>query len=172
MRYKDQNGYEIYDWYDLESKEPVPAMIDDAEIISSNDNSTKFRIDYPVINCFTLASTYDGVIVTEQARKAFVRGGYYKHPIKRYLIELTTMDPTTYLARAHSLLKSRGSKLSFEELIAFKMDGYDLDTKIAPYKGQMFYPYLNYKDQNQEGIHRALWAIKEGYNEIPVIIIK
>lgn len=174
MKYKDQNGFELYDHYDQEANEAVPEMILNAPVIrESNDGrSSTVRIDYPVVSGFTLASTYDGANVTELGRKAFVRGGKYKHPYKGTEVVIEEMSPTKYLIRAHMLLQSVGSKLNFEEMIEFKLEGYDLNEKISPYEGKMFYPYINYANRNQEGIHRALWAEEKRFSTIPVIIIR
>lgn len=174
MRYRDQDGFEIYDWYDFEAKEEVPKIILDAPVLREN-TERKIKtvdIDYPVIGGFTLASTYDGVSITEMGRKAFVRGERYKHPIKNYNVEIVEMAPTEYLGKAHAVLVRNGSKFNFEELIDYKLDNYDLDVSIAPYAGKMFYPYLDYQRMSQEGIHRAVWAERENISRIPVIIVR
>ena len=166
--YKDQRGTEIYDNYDLQSNETVPQMIEDAIV---NDES-KVTIDYPTDGMFNLNG--DAGYATafgEWGKKAYVRGGGYRHPTKEYSVRLTRMRPMEYIERCYNIFKSNGRQMSsIENFIKGRELDYDLSEVFGPLEGNISYPVIDYVDKGQEGLHRAIYAMNKGIDLIPVIV--
>lgn len=171
--YVDQNYTEIYDTYDLRSGNPVPQMILDAE--DSGDElhgKDVVHIDYPVIDhTWSLngsvgrASWYE-----EVGKKAFIHGGEYVHPEKDYTVRIVMMEPEEYINKCVENFNRFGAEVTFDHIVEDRMRDYNLDEVFGPSVGHIFYPVLEING-GQEGLHRAIWAMREGYEEIPVIVI-
>lgn len=171
--YSDQFYFELYDYYDLESGEPVPDKIKNLPPMNTS-LGTIVKIDYPIINnIFTLAGRkglHDKYV--EAGKKAFVRNGNYTHPVKNWKSSIEEWSPMKYVEECLKILQYRGAGFkSPEELIEFKSKYYDFNI-LASFAGNLNYPAIDYRDNQQEGLHRAIFAMNEGLNSIPVIVIK
>lgn len=176
VTYKDQDGTEIYDLYDMRHHEQLPLIIEDSEII---DNSDPYRlqvfIDYPTVSgMFSLAGDIGrSYFDAEAGKKAFVRNNIYRHPEKGWSSRITLWHPLTYIEECLLSFQRRGSNVkTVEELIESRVVDYDLEGVFKPLEGQIFYPSIDYRDDSQEGLHRAVYALMKGIDYIPVIVIK
>jgi hypothetical protein len=167
--YLDQSQVELYDLYDLEANEKTPAMLLSAQVIRKGKWADTIRIEYPVIdNTWSLAGQKGQAPAYEEAgKKAFVRGGVYKHPTKGWTSHIIEMSPLEYIEACADMFK-----VSAEDLIETRLDDYDLNAVFNPLKGDIFYLAIDYKRNTQEGLHRAIWAMSNSMEEVPVIIIK
>ena len=172
--YKDQAMYEVYDYYDLESGEPVPDFILSAEVLKENKYAVQVQIDYPVIDGIWNLNGSAGSCpaYTEAGKKAFVRDNYYDHPVKGWTSHVVVMSPLDYIEACAELFSRRGQGFTAEDLIENRLDDYDLDKVFKPLMGDLFYPTIDYNRQGQEGLHRAVWAMMNDIENIPVVIIE
>lgn len=173
--YWDQNFIEIYNLYDLREEEPVPQAILDAEVIEYDERADKKKVqlDYKLDDVFTLNSGSLGhsVYYSTMGRKALLRGGNYKHPHGHEGYRIEYMTPESYIKRCYDMFKAKGRiNIDLDTFIARREDDYDLDEVFGPAKGNIFAPAIEYKQGGQEGLHRAIWAMRNGIAKLPVII--
>lgn len=114
-------------------------------------NEKYFRKDH------TGMSMYDDMISNSK---------YYSE-IKNMKAKVVHMSPESYIKRAAKILGR-----SYDQV--YQSRNYDRnvieDLKTKMEKGvELYTPVLNYKDNAQEGIHRAIAAIELGITIIPVI---
>lgn len=173
--YLDQDRYELYDLYDLvDSDEKVPEKVASAPIIQENDRRVMVKIDYPVESgLFTLeGKTGVHINYVEAGRKAFVRGGRYVHPVKGWHSRIVFMSPLEYIEACHRMFQSRGLDKTLEDLIDYKSSEYDIDSVFESKVGDLNYCVIDYRDMQQEGLHRAIFAMNRNVKSIPVTIIQ
>lgn len=171
--YEDQRMVELYDYYDLEAGEAVPKMLTEARLKKEGKRTVVVGLDYQVKNGFSLNGKKGQTSFYEDAgKKAYVRGGYYKHPYKDYEVFIEMMEPIEYIELCAKMFSKRGEHITALELVSGREKDYDLEEVFGNSEGDIFYPAINYISNGQEGIHRAMWAMDRGYKEIPVIIIK
>lgn len=172
--YSDQKYYELYDAYDLGENEKVPSMILDMPVLKETAQTIYVKMNYPVVGeIFTLNgekgahSSY-----VEAGKKAFVRGGKYVHPSKGWSSKIVMMPPMVYIEECWIIFRGLGAdKRSVEDLIQYKESEYDLDKVFGPLAGDLNYPVLDYKRKAQEGLHRAIYALRRNIKAIPVVVI-
>lgn len=173
MLYKDQELVELVDLYDIKYESRTPKMILDAEVLYEGKHSKVVRIDYPVIDgVWTLGGKAGRCFACEEyGKKAFVRNNKYRNREKNYVAEIEFMEPYDYISRCARIFMKRGSFSSPEEIIESRIDDYDLNAIFDNREGDIFYPVLDYKDNSQEGLHRAIWSLKKyGKKQMPVIV--
>lgn len=168
--YQDQEFYEIYDNYDLESGEEVPEMIQNARVIREG----VVDIDYPVVNGIWSLEGEKGraPFYGEAGKKAFVRNDYYFHPYKKWSSRIVYMTPLEYIEAAADIFSNADRVITPEILIASRVDDYDLNKVFNPLKGDLFYLVLDERRGTQEGLHRAVWAMMNEDEVVPVIVIE
>lgn len=171
-KYIDQSQSELYDNYDLEAKEKTPQMLLDAEIVKEGSRTNLVYIDYPTISGIWSLEGRAGrtSAYEEMGKKAFVRGGFYKHPIKKWESAIIGMSPLDYI-KACAEIFSKREIVTVEDLIEQRLESYDLDEVFNSLVGDIFYPVLDYTRNTQEGLHRAVWALQNEIDELPVIVI-
>jgi hypothetical protein len=177
--YKDQSFTEIYDGYDLQH-EPLPEVIGKATVTREQNNTRYVYINYQSDGIWNL----DGIVgkaswYEEAGKKAFVRGGQYKHPTKGWTSEIVYMTAYDYIEACAKMFSARvfsGNEkpVTAEKLIKMRLKDYDLEEVFSSAQGQIFYPVIDYKDKAQEGLHRAIWFMMsyDANEEIPVIVIR
>lgn len=173
--YKDQSFTEIYDSYDLKHG-PLPKLIEKATILKEKDNVRFVEIDYKSDGTWNL----DGLVgkaswYEEAGKKAFVRGGQYKHPTKGWTSEIVYMTAYAYIEACANIFSSKdGTNITAEKLIKNRLKDYDLEKVFGIDEGQIFYPVLDYNGNGQEGLHRSIWFMMSygEDEEMPVIVIK
>ena len=171
--YKDQDYTEIYDLYDLRAEE-LPGLIAGANVMKEYNWTRQVYINYPNDGIWNLdgrvgkASFY-----AEAGKKAFVRGGHYKHPVKNWQSSITYMTAYEYIEACAELFSRNGKRVTPESLIENRLKDYDLDLVFGEQQGEIFYPVLDLEGRGQEGLHRAIWYMMS-YDEepMPVIIIE
>ena len=168
--YQDQENFELYDVYDLEANEEVPDMIQNADVLREG----VVNIDYPVINGIWSLEGEKGrtSFYGEAGKKAFVRDDYYFHPYKKWSSRIVYMTPLEYIEASADLFSNADRTVSPERLIRSRLDDYDLDEVFEPLKGDLFYLVLDERRKTQEGLHRAIWAMMNDDEVVPVIIIE
>jgi len=173
-KYIDQNGTELYDAYDAEANEETPKMLSEAQVLIEGKYTDKVKIDYPVINnIWTLDGDKGSTpFYSEVGKKAFVRKGFYAHPFKGWSSLIVTMTPLEYIEEAARLFSKKGQKVKAEDLISGRLEDYDLNEVFNPLKGDLFYPMIDRRYGSQEGLHRAVWAMMNEEESIPVVIIE
>jgi len=172
--YSDQDLIEVYDAYDLGAKEPIPQVVLDATVRKEGKTTNYINIDYPVVGqIFTLNGKHGSHFsYVEAGKKAFVRGGKYKHPYKGWKSKIVMMTPMEYIEECFKIFAHNGlKKANVEELIEYKESEYDLFKVFDPLVGDLNYPVLEYRRNSQEGLHRAIYAMRKKIDKIPVTII-
>lgn len=171
-KYIDQNQSELYDNYDLEANEKTPQMLLDAEVIKEGNRTDVIFIDYPTISGIWSLEGRAGQTAAyeEMGKKAFVRGGRYRHPAKKWESAIIGMSPLDYIKACAELFSERGN-VTVEDLIEERLENYDLDEVFGSLIGDIFYLVLDYTRNTQEGLHRAVWALQNEIDEVPVIVI-
>lgn len=173
--YADLDYIELYDHYDLVAKEPVPEMLLEAKEVKRGNTTITVDIDYPVVaGIFTLDGKKGAHFsYIEAGKKAFVRNGEYKHPDKGWSSEIVMMSPTEYIEACLKIFKKRGGpRRTVDELIEVKENEYDLFDVFDPLAGNLNYPVLELNKNQQEGLHRAIYAMRKGVKLIPVVVIR
>lgn len=172
--YLDQSQTELYDLYDLEANEKTPDMLLNANVIRAGKWSNVVEIDYPLIDgIWSLAGTKGSTSAyAEAGKKAFVRNGAYRHPVKNWSSHLLQMAPLEYIEACADIFSMTGRTIDVSDLIKQRMDDYAPQTVFNSLVGDLFYLVLDYKKKTQEGLHRAVWALLEELEDIPVIVIK
>lgn len=97
----------------------------------------------------------------------FMNQSEYKD--KQQLKYLKFMKPDRYIQESAKLLN-----LSVEQVISSRINdkqSYDWIT-LAAIKKQLTIPMLDYKNKKQDGLHRVIWAKKQGLKKIPVFVYK
>lgn len=173
-RYKDQLASELYDWYDYDANEPTPEPLLQAKVLREIDEVKTIQMDYPLKgNEFSLNGEigylewYAGY-----AKKAWIRGGEYRHPKKGFVTYIKYMHPNDYVRRCTALFnkdRPADKKFTMSDVIENR-EYYDVMV-FDQHKGNIFPPMINYREGGQEGLHRAMYAEKKGIQLIPVIII-
>lgn len=173
--YRDQDDIELYDLYDYGIKEPTPEMLKNAEVIKESGDGwrKKVYIDYPYDGYFSLNGRLgrtDGYI--EAGKKAYVRDNYYEHPEKDWKSKIVTIEPYEYIEMCFDMFnKYRDAGLtSIEKFIEARASEYDLEQVFG--QGDIFLPTIDYRYNQQEGLHRAIFAMMIDIPEIDVIIIE
>lgn len=168
--YQDQENFELYDAYDLEANEEVPDMIQNADVLREG----VVDIDYPVVNGIWSLEGEKGrtSFYGEAGKKAFVRDGYYFHPYKKWSSRIVYMTPLEYIEASADLFSNADRTITPERLINSRLDDYDLDEVFGPLKGDLFYLVIDERRKTQEGLHRAIWAMMNDDEVVPVIIIE
>lgn len=173
MIYIDQEGDTVFTEQDVRQGKDVPSIILDSPRVERK-GYVIVNINYPTYEgYFTLtgkvghAHGYVG-----QGKLAYVNGGKYEHRDRRWSSEIIMMSPSEYIMRVHNMSKEKGSKLSLEELIEWKLSNYDIKEVFSPKKSDISPIVIDYKYNQQEGMHRALFAQMIGLKEIPVIVIR
>lgn len=169
-RYLDQDRYPIYT--ETKDNPHIPPMVANAKEIGRsrwNENTIVVDINYPVVGeIFTLEGKKgEHNWYVEVGRGIFVGN-------EKYLAigEIKMMDPIDYLNACHRMYQKNGSQRTFEETVNLKTSQYDILEVMRPLEGDLNYPVLDYKSNNQEGFHRCLYAIYRGIRSVPVIIIR
>jgi len=173
--YLDQEQVELYDNYDKESEETVPAMLEEARVIRDSKYVKVVDIDYPVVNgTWSLAGKKGRSSYHEDAgKKAFVRNDYYVHPYKGWTSRIVYMTPLEYIQESADIFSRTSDKeVTVDELVKDRISNYDLDAVFGPLKGNLFYLVLDKSRGNQEGLHRAVWAMMNDEEVVPVVIIE
>jgi len=167
--YLDQEQAELYDLYDLEANEKVPAMLLNAKHIKKGKWANVISIDYPLIDkTWTLAGKKGRTNYFEEAgKKAFVRNNVYKHPTKGWTSYIIEMSPLEYIEACADMFGT-----DIKDLIETRIGDYDLNQMFNPLVGNLFYLAIDYKRNTQEGLHRAIWAMSNEVSQVPVIVIK
>jgi hypothetical protein len=170
--YTDQEFVEIYDNYDLQESE-VPKMILEAPIIKERNLNRVVRIDYLDNGVWDLNGSIGKAPFYEEAgKKAFVRGGKYKHPVKGWKSQISYMTAYEYIEMCARMFSRRGGSATPESIIDQRLKDYDMEKVFGENEGDIFYPVIDFKGKGQEGLHRAVWFMMK-YDEepMPVIII-
>lgn len=97
----------------------------------------------------------------------FMNESQYKD--KQQFKYLKFMKPSKYIKESAKLLN-----LSVEQVIASRINdiqSYDWIT-IAALKRELTIPILDYASGKQDGLHRVMWAQKQGLKKIPVFVYK
>jgi hypothetical protein len=175
--YIDQDNTELYDNYDrFHGDSPVPQMLLDAEVVAQDKyNQIKVFIDYPIEgSIFCLGGDVGrSTVDAEAGKKAFVHKGRYNHPVKDWSSSISYWHPLTYIEECLLLFQRKGATVkTIEELIESRVVDYDLEEVFGPLEGELFYPVIDYIHEDQEGLHRAVYALIKDIDLIPVIIIK
>lgn len=95
---------------------------------------------------------------------------YYDDLLKKGKAEVVEMTPEQYIHEcAHYIFTDS----TFEKTLRGRIDDADTQKYAKMMRdGIKFYtPYLNYTDEGQEGLHRAIAAYINGIEKIPVIIV-
>lgn len=89
---------------------------------------------------------------------------YLKMPVKG---NLYTMTPDTYINESAKILG-----MSYQDVINTRLRDHKSYSYIsmAAEKGKLTIPVLDYINQSQDGLHRAMWAKQNGFKHIPVLI--
>lgn len=172
--YMDQDYIELYDAYDLGAKEPVPQIVLDSNVRKVGRSTKYVDVNYPVVSqIFTLDGKKGAHFnYIEAGKKAYVRGGKYKHPVKGWRSKIVMMTPMEYIEECYNIFKRRGSSLnSVDELIDAKEREYDLFKVFDPLAGDLNYLVLEYNKKAQEGLHRAIYALRKNIDKVPVVVI-
>ena len=171
--YIDQNQAELYDIYDFEANEPVPQMLLEAKVIRQGKSVDVIQINYPVVDgTWTLEGRLGRALAYEEiGKKAFVRNGFYEHPVKGWESYIVLMSPLEYIEACAELF-SKNEEVTVEDLIETRIDDYDFEEVFTKGQGQIFYLVIDYKRNTQEGLHRAIWALEKNLETVPVIVIK
>jgi len=172
--YVDQDHIEVYDAYDLGAKEPVPKLLLDAHVRKQGKSAMYINIDYPTIGQIFNLNGKRGAHFTyvEAGKKAFVRGGKYKHPVKNWRSKIVMMTPMEYITECYNIFNRKGNgPKSIEDLIAHKEREYNLFKVFDPLVGDLNYLVLEYKNNSQEGLHRAIYALRKNIDKVPVVVI-
>lgn len=172
--YQDQENFELYDAYDLEANEEVPDMIKNAEVVREGRRTDVIDIDYPVVNGIWSLEGEKGrtSFYGEAGKKAFVRNDYYFHPYKKWSSRIVYMTPLEYIEASAEVFSDAERTITPERLIQSRIDDYDLDKVFEPLKGDLFYLVIDGRYKTQEGLHRAVWAMMNDDEVVPVIIIE
>lgn len=168
--YQDQENFELYDAYDLEANEEVPEMIQNADVIRGN----VVYIDYPVVNGTWSLEGEKGrtSFYGEAGKKAFVRNDYYFHPYKKWSSRIVYMTPLEYIEASAKVFSNLGREINAEELIEDRFEDYDLESVFEKLRGDLFYLVIDERRNTQEGLHRAIWAMMNEEEVVPVIMIE
>lgn len=93
---------------------------------------------------------------------------------KRYLTMPTrdhvyTMSPEHYIKLAADILN-----MSFSHVVNTRLKDHKSYAYIseAAKNGTLTIPVLDYINNTQDGLHRAMWALENGYKLIPVLIYR
>jgi hypothetical protein len=175
MTYEDQAYVEIFDSYDYNSGEPVPSTIRNARQMNRGPFGSGDRvfIEYPIVRgLWSLSGKIGNTPFDEEAgKKAFVREGMYKHPTKGWYSGIVMMSPRDYVRATAEMFNARGLNITPEEVIKRRRVNYDFKAKFSGEHGNLFYPVLDYRTNQQEGLHRVIYAMDLGETRIPVIVI-
>ena len=172
--YSDQDYIEVYDAYDLGAKEPVPQIILDSNVRKVGRSTKYVDINYPVVSQIFNLNGKKGAHFSyvEAGKKAYVRGGRYSHPVKGWRSKIVMMTPMEYIEECFKIFKRLGStRLDVEDLIRTKESDYDLFKVFDPLVGDLNYLVLEYRRNAQEGLHRAIYAMRKNIDKVPVIVI-
>src|SRR5690606_8125100 len=174
ITFMDQESYQIYDVYDIQNEGVVPEMIEDLEVKKSRFDGYIVNIDYDKVNGFTYGSTrlMHGSLWNELQRKAYVRGGKFKSVRRGVTVENVLMSPSEYIERCVKIFNIKGNKdISYESLIEDKKKDYDIVNAFTSHHGNIQAPVIDYKNLEQEGLHRSIYALEKGIEKIPVTVI-
>lgn len=82
---------------------------------------------------------------------------------------LYLLTPDQYIEKSAEILN-----MSFDQVVKTRLRDHRSYVYIerAAKQGKLTIPVLDYVRNNQNGLHRAMWAKEQGFKKIPVLIIK
>lgn len=97
---------------------------------------------------------------------------YYEEE-KNIVFDIVNMTPEEYIERCIELFKDRGMESTIKDVIQERQDKSLERLKDRLQKNELInIPYIDYKSETQEGLHRAIACYELGIQNIPVMIIK
>lgn len=108
----------------------------------------------------------------KQIKSIFALKGVPYMNDKKYIdkadkIYLYTMTPDTYIIKAAKILG-----MTYEQVINTRLKDHHSYLYIgkAAKNGSLTIPVLDYNNNTQDGLHRAMWAKEVGLKQIPVFV--
>lgn len=91
---------------------------------------------------------------------------YLDMPIDGYLY---SMSPTAYIRMAAEILG-----MTYDQVVKTRLKDHTSYAYIerAAEQGKLTIPVLDYVNNTQDGLHRAMWAKEKGFKGIPVLIYR
>lgn len=171
----DQFNYYIFDEEDIINEKEYPGDFKNIKPTEKNRFGTfKVNVNYEPIYGFTYGSSknMNGSGYSELQRKAYVRKGIYKKD--DMIVENKMISPADYIKEVIGIYRRNDPATTWTEdaLINFKENEYDVVEVFDEFSGDIQAPYIDIKKGYQEGLHRAIYAMRKGYPKIPVTFIK